>query len=96
MRCCAKTDSYPVACTYTEYVVHLSPHTVRYHLSQEKSYSAPFSLDFFQAVLDANDPEKNFLTTAIRPHGIFGPRDPQLVPILIDAARKGKMKFMIG
>ncbi|XP_076418769.1 sterol-4-alpha-carboxylate 3-dehydrogenase, decarboxylating isoform X3 [Peromyscus maniculatus bairdii] len=49
-----------------------------------------------QVVLDANDPEKNFLTTAIRPHGIFGPRDPQLVPILIDAARKGKMKFMIG
>ncbi|XP_052597078.1 sterol-4-alpha-carboxylate 3-dehydrogenase, decarboxylating isoform X2 [Peromyscus californicus insignis] len=49
-----------------------------------------------RVVLDANDPEKNFLTTAIRPHGIFGPRDPQLVPILIDAARKGKMKFMIG
>ncbi|XP_047391936.1 sterol-4-alpha-carboxylate 3-dehydrogenase, decarboxylating isoform X3 [Sciurus carolinensis] len=49
-----------------------------------------------QAVLDANDPERNFLTTAIRPHGIFGPRDPQLVPILIEAAKKGKMKFMIG
>uniref|UniRef100_A0A8C6GL50 3-beta hydroxysteroid dehydrogenase/isomerase domain-containing protein n=1 Tax=Mus spicilegus TaxID=10103 RepID=A0A8C6GL50_MUSSI len=49
-----------------------------------------------RAVLDANDPKKNFLTAAIRPHGIFGPRDPQLVPILIDAARKGKMKFMIG
>ncbi|ELV10939.1 sterol-4-alpha-carboxylate 3-dehydrogenase, decarboxylating [Tupaia chinensis] len=47
-------------------------------------------------VLGANDPEKNFLTTAIRPHGIFGPRDPQLVPILIEAARTGKMKFMIG
>lgn len=49
-----------------------------------------------RAVLSANDPEKNFLTTAIRPHGIFGPRDPQLVPILIEAARNGKMKFMIG
>ncbi|XP_016069577.1 PREDICTED: sterol-4-alpha-carboxylate 3-dehydrogenase, decarboxylating isoform X2 [Miniopterus natalensis] len=49
-----------------------------------------------QEVLGANDPERNFLTTAIRPHGIFGPRDPQLVPILIEAARKGKMKFMIG
>ncbi|KAM8752368.1 sterol-4-alpha-carboxylate 3-dehydrogenase, decarboxylating isoform 2-T2 [Rhynchonycteris naso] len=47
-------------------------------------------------VLGANDPERNFLTTAIRPHGIFGPRDPQLVPILIEAAKKGKMKFMIG
>ncbi|XP_009979536.1 PREDICTED: sterol-4-alpha-carboxylate 3-dehydrogenase, decarboxylating [Tauraco erythrolophus] len=40
--------------------------------------------------------EKNFFTTAIRPHGIFGPRDPQLVPILIQAAKSGKMKFMIG
>lgn len=49
-----------------------------------------------QEVLVANDPERNFLTIAIRPHGIFGPRDPQLVPILIEAARKGKMKFIIG
>ncbi|XP_006188112.2 sterol-4-alpha-carboxylate 3-dehydrogenase, decarboxylating [Camelus dromedarius] len=49
-----------------------------------------------KAVLGANDPEGNFLTTAIRPHGIFGPRDPQLVPILIEAAKKGKMKFVIG
>ncbi|XP_027464068.1 sterol-4-alpha-carboxylate 3-dehydrogenase, decarboxylating isoform X2 [Zalophus californianus] len=49
-----------------------------------------------RAVLGANDPEGNFLTMAIRPHGIFGPRDPQLVPILIEAARKGKMKFVIG
>ncbi|XP_037367701.1 sterol-4-alpha-carboxylate 3-dehydrogenase, decarboxylating [Talpa occidentalis] len=49
-----------------------------------------------QAVLDANDPDRNFLTTAIRPHGIFGPRDPNLVPVLVEAARNGKMKFMIG
>ncbi|XP_077002314.1 sterol-4-alpha-carboxylate 3-dehydrogenase, decarboxylating [Tamandua tetradactyla] len=49
-----------------------------------------------KAVLSANDPERNFLTIAIRPHGIFGPRDPQLVPVLIEAARSGKMKFVIG
>lgn len=49
-----------------------------------------------KTVLSANDPERNFFTTAIRPHGIFGPRDPQLVPILVEAARKGKMKFIIG
>ncbi|KAJ6663270.1 hypothetical protein lerEdw1_010406 [Lerista edwardsae] len=49
-----------------------------------------------KAVLSANDPERNFFTIAIRPHGIFGPRDPQLVPILIQAAKNGKMKFMIG
>lgn len=49
-----------------------------------------------QEVLVANNPEKNFFTTAIRPHGIFGPRDPQLVPTLIEAAKKGMMKFIIG
>lgn len=49
-----------------------------------------------QLVLEACDKEKGFLTVAIRPHGIFGPRDPQLVPILVDTARKGKMKFIIG
>ncbi|XP_023561144.1 sterol-4-alpha-carboxylate 3-dehydrogenase, decarboxylating isoform X1 [Octodon degus] len=49
-----------------------------------------------KTVLGANDPEQNFFTTAIRPHGIFGPRDPQLVPILVEAAKKGKMKFIIG
>ncbi|MGH0183186.1 UNVERIFIED_CONTAM: hypothetical protein FKN15_011500 [Acipenser sinensis] len=49
-----------------------------------------------QEVLGANNPNENFLTVAIRPHGIFGPRDPQLVPILVETARKGKMKFIIG
>uniref|UniRef100_H2ZX98 Sterol-4-alpha-carboxylate 3-dehydrogenase, decarboxylating n=1 Tax=Latimeria chalumnae TaxID=7897 RepID=H2ZX98_LATCH len=47
-------------------------------------------------VLSSNNPDVNFLTVAIRPHGIFGPRDPQLVPILVQTARAGKMKFMIG
>ncbi|XP_026212811.1 sterol-4-alpha-carboxylate 3-dehydrogenase, decarboxylating [Anabas testudineus] len=47
-------------------------------------------------VLKACDKGKGFLTVAIRPHGIFGPRDPQLVPILVDTARRGKMKFIIG
>nr|XP_020666303.1 sterol-4-alpha-carboxylate 3-dehydrogenase, decarboxylating isoform X1 [Pogona vitticeps]XP_020666304.1 sterol-4-alpha-carboxylate 3-dehydrogenase, decarboxylating isoform X2 [Pogona vitticeps]XP_020666305.1 sterol-4-alpha-carboxylate 3-dehydrogenase, decarboxylating isoform X1 [Pogona vitticeps] len=47
-------------------------------------------------VLSANNPEGPFLTVAIRPHGIFGPRDPQLVPILVQAAKSGKMKFVIG
>lgn len=49
-----------------------------------------------QLVLQACDREKDFLTVAIRPHGIFGPHDPQLVPILVDTARRGKMKFIIG
>lgn len=50
----------------------------------------------FQLVLQACDKATGFLTVAIRPHGIFGPRDPQLVPILVDTARRGKMKFIIG
>ncbi|XP_078810442.1 sterol-4-alpha-carboxylate 3-dehydrogenase, decarboxylating isoform X2 [Oryzias latipes] len=49
-----------------------------------------------QLVLGACNKQKGFLTVAIRPHGIFGPRDPQLVPILVDTARRGKMKFIIG
>lgn len=49
-----------------------------------------------QLVLEAFDEGKGLLTVAIRPHGIFGPRDPQLVPILVDSARKGKMRFIIG
>lgn len=47
-------------------------------------------------VLNANDPDQNFMTIAIRPHGIFGPQDPHLVPVLVQAARSGKMKFIIG
>lgn len=49
-----------------------------------------------QIVLEACSTQKGLLTVAIRPHGIFGPRDPQLVPILVDTARRGKMKFIIG
>ncbi|XP_005095330.1 sterol-4-alpha-carboxylate 3-dehydrogenase, decarboxylating [Aplysia californica] len=44
--------------------------------------------------LEANSDD--FYTVAIRPHGIFGPRDLQLVPITVDMARKGKTKFIIG
>ncbi|XP_069749403.1 sterol-4-alpha-carboxylate 3-dehydrogenase, decarboxylating isoform X2 [Narcine bancroftii] len=47
-------------------------------------------------ILNVNDPDQNFMTIAIRPHGIFGPQDPHLVPVLVQAARSGKMKFVIG
>ncbi|GAU96149.1 hypothetical protein RvY_07636 [Ramazzottius varieornatus] len=50
-----------------------------------------------QLVLRANRVNNGrLLTIAIRPHGIFGPRDTTMVPTLADAARKGKMKFIIG
>ncbi|CAG5119899.1 unnamed protein product [Candidula unifasciata] len=47
-----------------------------------------------KAVLEANS--EDFHTVAIRPHGIFGPRDLQLVPIAVDLARKGRSKFIVG
>lgn len=40
--------------------------------------------------------EDDFLTVAIRPHGIFGPRDPQCIPTMVQTGRAGKMKFIIG
>lgn len=48
-----------------------------------------------QAILKAND--KNTLRTcAIRPSGIFGPRDAQAWPGIIEAGKKGQSKFQIG
>lgn len=40
-------------------------------------------------VLAANDPALG--TVALRPHFIFGPGDPQIVPRLIERARKGRL-----
>lgn len=41
-------------------------------------------------VLGANGPE--LATVALRPHLIFGPGDPHLVPRIIESARKGRLK----
>ena len=35
-------------------------------------------------------------TIALRPSGIFGERDPLLVPLTVAKARQGKMKYVIG
>lgn len=47
-------------------------------------------------VLKANSFEDDFLTVALRPAGIFGPGDRQLVPGLRQVARAGQSKFQIG
>ncbi|ESO89403.1 hypothetical protein LOTGIDRAFT_125131, partial [Lottia gigantea] len=47
-----------------------------------------------KVVLGAND--DNFHSVAVRPHGIFGPRDPHMIPTSVEMARKGKTKFIIG
>lgn len=44
-----------------------------------------------QAVLAANG-QQELLTCALRPHLIWGPRDPHLVPRLIDRARRGRLR----
>jgi sterol-4alpha-carboxylate 3-dehydrogenase (decarboxylating) len=41
----------------------------------------------------AND---TLATCALRPHGIFGPRDPHFFPALAKTGKAGKSKFMIG
>lgn len=45
-----------------------------------------------QMVLRAND--ASFCTVALRPHQVIGPDDPHLVPRLIDAARRGRLKIV--
>lgn len=47
-------------------------------------------------VLKANDPSANFYTIALRPAGIFGPGDRQLVPGLRSVAKLGQSKFQLG
>ncbi|CAI6331593.1 unnamed protein product [Periconia digitata] len=48
------------------------------------------------AVLSANRTPAGFLTCAIRPAGIFGEGDVQLLPPMISACRKGQNKFQVG
>ncbi len=43
-------------------------------------------------VLDQNS--ENFLTCALRPHLIFGPRDKNIIPRLIEASKKNKLKVV--
>ncbi|KAF2277526.1 uncharacterized protein EI97DRAFT_500467 [Westerdykella ornata] len=48
------------------------------------------------AVLAANRTPPTFLTTAIRPAGIFGEGDIQLLPKMVTAYHKGQTKFQVG
>ncbi|RUS73073.1 hypothetical protein EGW08_019170, partial [Elysia chlorotica] len=57
-------------------------------------YYTPTKILQEKIVLSANGP--NFHTVALRPHGIFGPKDLQLVPITVAMARAGKTKYIIG
>jgi len=62
-----------------------------YHYLYQLSKFVMFVLEI---VLESNC--ETFSTVAIRPHGIFGPRDPHMLPTTARLARAGKMKYMIG
>jgi sterol-4alpha-carboxylate 3-dehydrogenase (decarboxylating) len=54
-----------------------------------------------KVVLEANgssggQSDYQLLTVACRPHGIFGPDDPNVVPTIVKMAKTGKTKFAIG
>ncbi|KAH3662535.1 hypothetical protein OGAPHI_005787 [Ogataea philodendri] len=47
-------------------------------------------------VMEANSPKDNFYTVSLRPAGIFGPGDRQLVPGLRQVLKNGQSKFQVG
>ncbi|SCU82393.1 LADA_0C04918g1_1 [Lachancea dasiensis] len=49
-----------------------------------------------EMVLKSNSISQSFVTIALRPAGIFGPGDRQLVPGLRSVAKMGQSKFQIG
>eukprot|EP01112_Ceratiomyxa_fruticulosa_P012536 TRINITY_DN3473_c0_g1_i1.p1 TRINITY_DN3473_c0_g1~~TRINITY_DN3473_c0_g1_i1.p1 ORF type:complete len:350 (+),score=82.28 TRINITY_DN3473_c0_g1_i1:196-1245(+) len=48
-----------------------------------------------RAVIEDNG-NNGLLTVALRPSGIFGPRDAQAWPAIIDVAKQGKWKYQFG
>ena len=48
-----------------------------------------------EMVLKANSPSEGFYTVALRPAGIFGPGDRQLVPGLRQVLKNGQTKFQV-
>lgn len=66
-----------------------------YGKSQPEYYTTTKALAEI-AVLEANREPETFLTCAIRPAGIFGEGDVQLLPKMVTAYHKGQTKFQIG
>ncbi|KAH1255995.1 hypothetical protein AAZX31_03G002300 [Glycine max] len=74
--------------------IHNGNETMPYAHSPNDHYSAT-KAEGEALVIKANG-TNGLLTCCIRPSSIFGPGDRLLVPSLVDAARKGKSKFLIG
>lgn len=62
-----------------------------YALRHDSPYAAS-KAEAEQAVLAANDAE--LATVALRPHLIWGPGDTQLIPRILDRARRGSLRFV--
>ncbi|KAE9586902.1 hypothetical protein Lal_00004624 [Lupinus albus] len=74
--------------------IHNGNETLPYPSSHNDHYSAT-KAEGEVLVIKANGKD-GLLTCCIRPSSIFGPGDKLLVPSLVDAARAGKSKFIIG
>nr|XP_017246119.1 PREDICTED: 3beta-hydroxysteroid-dehydrogenase/decarboxylase-like [Daucus carota subsp. sativus] len=68
--------------------------TLPYPTKHNDSYSAT-KADGEALVIKANGVD-GLLTCCLRPSGIFGPGDKLFVPSIVNAARAGKSKFIIG
>jgi len=67
---------------------HLNAYSYSKHRAEEKVLSANATL--------CVDDQSILLTTALRPHLIFGPRDTHFISQLLSKARAGKITHMIG
>jgi 2-alkyl-3-oxoalkanoate reductase len=92
---CKKLGARRLVYTSTPSVVHTGGDVegANESLPYAKHFDAPYPKTKALAereVLSANGPE--LATVALRPHLIFGPGDPHLVPRIIESARKGRLK----
>ncbi|KAL8738239.1 MAG: hypothetical protein Q9190_008030, partial [Brigantiaea leucoxantha] len=70
-------------------------HPILYHPQQPEIYSHTKALAE-DLVLAANRANGRMLTLALRPAGIFGEGDNQLIPGMMKALEEGKHKFQLG
>ena len=66
------------------------------HAPQQKEYYSETKALAEEMVLAANRKHGNMLTAALRPAGIFGEGDVQLLPNMLKAYEKGQTKFQLG
>ena len=98
IRACRQTGVKKLVHTSTAYVVYNgvdmanADEQLPYSTKPLDNYVASKILQE-QIVLRANSSE--LMTCAIRPNGMFGPRDPYSIPGLLDAAKNGN-RFIIG